>query len=78
MFRIFCLKFGWQNNGALLTASGTETVAVKQSDGSYKLYGYKWFSSATDADVALTLARDCDERSYCTSEVPHAACVCGF
>ena len=44
------------------TAGGTQTVAVKQSDGSYKLYGYKWFSSATDADMALTLARICDER----------------
>lgn len=41
-------------------AGGTETVAIKQADGSYKLYGYKWFSSATDADVALTLARVLD------------------
>jgi hypothetical protein len=26
----------------------------------YKLYGYKFFSSATDADIALTLARVVD------------------
>ena len=38
-------------------ANGTETVAVPQDDGTYRLYGYKWFSSATDADVAFTLAR---------------------
>ena len=73
------LEIRGQNNDAMLTAKGTETVAVKQSDGSYKLYGYKWFSSATDADMALTLARDYDERGYCTSEVHHAVCVCvGF
>ena len=50
----------------MLSAGGTETVAVKQIDGCYKLYGYKWFSSAADADVALTLARVCDERGRCT------------
>ena len=41
-------------------AGGTETVAVKNSDGGYKLFGYKFFSSATDADIALTLARIVD------------------
>lgn len=41
-------------------ANATETTAIKQSDGRYKLYGYKWFSSATDADIALTLARISD------------------
>lgn len=41
-------------------AGGTETIAVKNSDGGYKLYGYKFFSSATDADIALTLARIVD------------------
>jgi len=50
----------------MVTAGGTQTVAVKQTDGSYKLYGYKWFSSATDADMALTLARICDEHGCCT------------
>lgn len=38
-------------------ANGTETIAVPQDDGTYRLYGYKWFSSATEADVTLTLAR---------------------
>jgi hypothetical protein len=46
-----------ERRGGSDVGSGTDTVAVKQSDGLYKLYGYKWFSSATDADVALTLAR---------------------
>jgi len=41
----------------VLAAAGTQTVAVKQADDSYRLYGYKWFSSATDSDMALTLAR---------------------
>lgn len=27
----------------------------------FSLYGYKWFSSATDADIALTLARIADD-----------------
>ncbi|GBL82363.1 Acyl-CoA dehydrogenase family member 11 [Araneus ventricosus] len=37
-------------------ANGTETVAVPDN-GFYRLYGYKWFSSASDANIALTLAR---------------------
>ena len=41
-------------------ANGTETIAQAQADGTYKLSGYKWFSSATDADMTLTLARICD------------------
>lgn len=41
----------------MFSASGTETVAVPQTDGSYKLHGFKWFTSATDADMTLTLAR---------------------
>ena len=45
----------------LYVANGTETMAVEQTDGTYKLYGYKWFSSATDADVTFTLARVVDK-----------------
>ena len=42
----------------LFVANGTEIVAVPQEDGTYRLHGYKWFdSSATDADMSLTLAR---------------------
>merc|ERR1719305_561175 len=37
--------------------SSTETVAVPDEEGKWRLHGYKWFSSATDSDMALTLAR---------------------
>lgn len=37
-------------------SGGTETVALEQPDGSHQLFGYKWFSSATDSDMSLTLA----------------------
>ncbi|KAH9492154.1 Acyl-CoA dehydrogenase member 11 [Bulinus truncatus] len=50
-----------EKQGGSDVAKGTETLAVKQSDGSYKLYGYKWFSSSTDADISLTLARVVDK-----------------
>lgn len=43
-----------------LAANGTETVARKQPDGTYSLYGFKWFTSAADSDVALTQARVVD------------------
>lgn len=50
-----------EKKGGSDVARGTETLAVAQPDGSYKLYGYKWFSSATDSDMTLTLARIVDE-----------------
>ncbi|RUS77874.1 hypothetical protein EGW08_014387 [Elysia chlorotica] len=50
-----------ERRGGSDVASGTETVAVEQTDGTYKLFGYKWFSSATDADMTLTLARVVDK-----------------
>lgn len=45
---------------SFLSANGTETVARKQPDGTYRLYGFKWFTSAADSDVTLTLARVVD------------------
>lgn len=45
---------------------GTDTVAVRQDDGSFKLHGYKWFTSATDANVAFTLARVQDTQGLVT------------
>lgn len=35
----------------------TETVARRDAEGAWRLYGRKWFTSATNAQVALTLAR---------------------
>lgn len=37
--------------------SGTETVAREQADGTYKLFGTKFFTSAVTAQMAMTLAR---------------------
>jgi len=31
--------------------------SVLSADGSWKISGFKWFSSATDADITLMLAR---------------------
>ena len=49
-------------HGTYTVASGTETIAVSQGNGEHKLYGYKWFTSATDADMALILAREQDDK----------------
>ena len=38
-------------------ANGTRTVARLHADGTYRLWGYKWFTSAIDCDVTITLAR---------------------
>ncbi|KAM9810934.1 acyl-CoA dehydrogenase family member 11 [Neosynchiropus ocellatus] len=46
-----------ERQGGSDVGSGTETVAVPHADGSYRLHGFKWFTSATDADMTLTLAR---------------------
>ena len=46
-----------ERKGGSDVAQGTETYAVPQADGTYRLHGYKWFTSATDSDMALTLAR---------------------
>lgn len=35
----------------------TETIAKPAEDGRYRLYGTKWFTSATTSQMALTLAR---------------------
>lgn len=46
-----------ERRGGSDVANSTETVAHRQDNGTYKLYGYKWFTSATDADMVMTLAR---------------------
>jgi alkylation response protein AidB-like acyl-CoA dehydrogenase len=35
----------------------TETIAKLQPDGSYKLYGYKFFTSSITSEMSLLLAR---------------------
>ena len=49
-----------EKRGGSDVGQGTETIAVHQGGNHYKLYGYKWFSSATDSDMTLTLARVVD------------------
>ncbi|NXU12391.1 ACD11 dehydrogenase, partial [Pardalotus punctatus] len=55
-----------ERRGGSDVANGTETVARKQPDGTYCLYGFKWFTSAADSDVTLTLARIADAEGQCT------------
>ena len=52
-----------EKGGGSDVGSGTETLAVRTGDDSFNLYGYKWFSSATDSDMTLTLARVVDDDS---------------
>ena len=47
-------------SGGSDVGSGCETIAVRKSDGTFRLHGYKWFSSATDSNMAMTLARIVD------------------
>uniref|UniRef100_A0A672NWY5 Acyl-CoA dehydrogenase family member 11-like n=1 Tax=Sinocyclocheilus grahami TaxID=75366 RepID=A0A672NWY5_SINGR len=56
-----------ERRGGSDVSSGTETVARRQQDGWFKLYGFKWFTSATDADVTLTLARITDRHGRSTA-----------
>ena len=62
----------------LLAARGTETVAVEEADGTYRLYGYKWFSSATDADMTFTLARVIDRQGNTVEVNELASAVFGY
>ncbi|MGH7057775.1 MAG: acyl-CoA dehydrogenase family protein [Acetobacteraceae bacterium] len=39
---------------------GSETVARREADGSWRLSGRKWFTSAINAEIALALARPVD------------------
>lgn len=57
-----------ERRGGSDVSDGTETVAVpfKPEENLYKLYGYKWFSSATDSDITVTLARAYDQDNNLT------------
>nr|XP_056715028.1 acyl-CoA dehydrogenase family member 11-like [Euleptes europaea] len=46
-----------ERKGGSDVGNGTETVARELPNGTYTLHGLKWFSSATDSDISLTLAR---------------------
>jgi len=57
--RFFWTSGQWmtERGGGSDVGDGTRTVARLQPDGSYRLYGFKWFTSATDAQMTITLAR---------------------
>lgn len=38
-------------------SNATETIAIQYKANKYRLYGYKWFSSATECNMSLALAR---------------------
>lgn len=46
-----------EKRGGSDVGQSTETLALHQQDDKYRLYGYKWFSSATDSDISFTLAK---------------------
>jgi alkylation response protein AidB-like acyl-CoA dehydrogenase len=37
--------------------SNTETLAVRNEKGTYNLFGYKWFTSATESQMSLGLGK---------------------
>ena len=45
---------------------------MDNDDGEHLLSGYKWFTSASDADMALTLARSFDAEGW---PIPVSAAV---
>ncbi len=55
--------FAWTSGQWMTERTGgsdvglTETVAKEAEDGRYRLYGTKWFTSATTSQMALTLGR---------------------
>ncbi|XP_067406336.1 acyl-CoA dehydrogenase family member 11-like isoform X3 [Emydura macquarii macquarii] len=53
-----------ERKGGSDVAGGTESVAREHPDGTYRLYGFKWFTSATDSDMTLTLARILDAQGH--------------
>lgn len=46
-----------EKKGGSDVSRATDTFALEEGGGICKLYGFKWFSSATDSDMALALAR---------------------
>ncbi|KAK2710576.1 hypothetical protein QYM36_011931 [Artemia franciscana] len=69
---IFWTSGQWMTEraGGSDVGSGSDTYAEKIMDDLYALYGYKWFTSATDSDIALTLAREVDSDGNYTSGSP--------
>eukprot|EP00698_Gefionella_okellyi_P010059 TRINITY_DN2587_c0_g1_i1.p1 TRINITY_DN2587_c0_g1~~TRINITY_DN2587_c0_g1_i1.p1 ORF type:complete len:596 (+),score=108.96 TRINITY_DN2587_c0_g1_i1:270-1790(+) len=45
----------------------SETVARQTADNKFRLFGFKWFTSATDANMSLALARVVDQQGASTA-----------
>ena len=41
-----------EKDGGSDVSGATMTLAVPIENNKYRLYGYKWFSSATDSDIS--------------------------
>ncbi len=46
-----------EKRGGSDVSRATDTFALEEGGGICRLYGYKWFSSATDSEMTLALAR---------------------
>eukprot|EP01017_Pseudomicrothorax_dubius_P047761 TRINITY_DN8610_c0_g2_i4.p1 TRINITY_DN8610_c0_g2~~TRINITY_DN8610_c0_g2_i4.p1 ORF type:complete len:596 (-),score=150.99 TRINITY_DN8610_c0_g2_i4:986-2773(-) len=46
-----------EKRGGSDVRNSTETIAFHTKDNEYRLFGFKWFTSATDSEIALVLAR---------------------
>ena len=46
-----------EKDGGSDVGSGTKSVARAEADGTWRLYGEKWFCSNVGAEIVLTLAR---------------------
>lgn len=58
-----------EKDGGSDVSNSTTTIAIHQGDNRYKLYGYKWFSSATDSDISIVLARIIPREALGKSEI---------
>jgi alkylation response protein AidB-like acyl-CoA dehydrogenase len=49
-----------EKRGGSDVSGATETIAMQYKGNKFKLYGYKWFSSAAEGNMSLALARIVD------------------
>ena len=52
-----------EKRGGSDVSGATETIAINYKGNKFKLYGYKWFSSAAEGNMSLALARIVDEKN---------------
>lgn len=49
-----------EKRGGSDVGATTETIAIQYKENKYRLYGYKFFTSAAESNVTLALARIID------------------